>query len=179
MKVPSGIVVVLLAVSMSVAQAGTEKNSLQVKVKDVAGKPAAGVSLLLQGPNVKDAGKQMVSDSAGRAVFQNVVPGTYKISAFEDRTPSAAATMTQVGSNGSTTVTLGLVKMVKSSNQAKKKKRYVYVAAETGSHIGGGRWIEVDDDSAGASANPLEKQSAQTLNQPHSFDMRAWQGPSQ
>ena len=177
MKVPSGIVVVLLAVSMSVAQAGTEKNSLQVKVKDVAGKPAAGVLLLLQGPDVKDAGKKMTSDSAGHAVFQNVVPGTYKISAYESRTPSAAATLTQVGSNGATTVTLALAKMVKASNQAKKKKHYVYVAAETGSHIGGGKWVEVDDETVGTTANPLEKQSAQTLNQPHSGDLRAYQPP--
>jgi hypothetical protein len=178
MKIPLFAVLLLALLTPLGRAADTEKNSLQVTVKDAAGKPAASVQLLMQNLDARDAGKQAVSDSAGRAVFRNVAPGTYKISAFEKRTPSAAATMARVGSNSPTTVTLALAKMMKASNQAKKHKRYVYVAGETGSHIGGGRWVEVDDDSSGTGASAVDKRGAQMLNQPQSFGLRAFQGPS-
>jgi len=84
----------------------------------------------------------------------------------------------QVGRQGQTTVTLGLAKMIASTNSGKKRKRYVYVAEETGTHIGGGRWVEVEDNVAGTGANPVDKRDAQTLNQPQSFQLRAFQGPS-
>jgi len=102
----------------------------------------------------------------------------YKISAFEKQPPSAAATMARVGSNGATTVTLALSKLVQASNSAKKHKRYVYVAGETGTHIGGGRWVEVDDDTGGTGSNTVDKRDPQMLNQPQSFGLRAFQGPS-
>src|SRR6266480_3338280 len=99
MKIPP-IAALLLALFTLLGQAAeTEKNSLQVTVKDTAGRPAAGVQLLMQSQELRDSGKQMVSDSAGQAVFRNLAPGTYKISAFEKRTPAATATLAQVGPN--------------------------------------------------------------------------------
>src|SRR5437016_6041373 len=134
MKAPSGFLVLSLALLNSLAVAAeTEQNSLQIKINDLAGKPAAGVQLFVQ--NARSAAKEGITDAAGRATFRNIAPGTYKISAFEKRIPSAAATLVQVGRQGQTTVTLGLAKMIVSTNPGKKRKRYVYVAEETGTHI--------------------------------------------
>jgi len=179
MKIPSGFLALSLTLLHSLAvAAGTEQNSLQIRVTNIAGKPAAGVQLWLQSNNPKTAAKQASSDATGQATFRNLAPGTYKISAFEKEVPSAAATLVDVSRQGQTTVTLGLAKMVVSSKSTNKRKHYVYVAEETGTHIGGGRWVEVEDNVAGAGANPVDKRDAATLNQPQSFQLRAYQGPS-
>jgi hypothetical protein len=124
MKTPSGFLALSLALLNSLAVAAeTEQDPLQIKINDLAGKPVAGVQLFVQNGDARIGAKQGITDAAERATFGNIAPGTYKISAFEKRTPSAAATVVQVGRQGQTTVTLGLAKMITSSNPGKKHKR--------------------------------------------------------
>ena len=169
---------VLVAAIASVAcAASTDIGSIQIKVKDVHGKAAAGTKVWLERIDVKEAAKQVVTDANGESILRNVSAGTYKVSAYDARTPAAAATVVRAPANGQQVVKLALEKMVRGADAAKKKKRYVYVAGETGTHIGGGRWVEVEDDASGTGANPVDKKSGQMLTQPQSFQIRPMQRP--
>ena len=179
MQALARVAVLIVALLPASGWAGkTEQRSVQVTVNDITGKPAAGVQLWAENVQIKGHSNQATTGSDGRAVFQNLAPGTYKISAFENRTPAAAATLVRVERDRTANITLGLAKMTKSSNPGKKNKRYVYVAGETGTHIGGGRWVEAEDDSKGTGASAVDKSDPSMLTQPHSFDLRAFQGPS-
>src|ERR1700760_3499691 len=125
MKIPASVLLLLLAMPPALVwPADNDPRSLQITVNDIAGKPAAGVPLWAESVNTKAKAQQAVSNSEGRAAFRNLAPGIYKISAYDNRTPSAAAALARVNSNQSATVTLGLAKMVKSSNPGKKQKHY-------------------------------------------------------
>lgn len=171
---------VLIAAFVSLAcAAGGEGNSIRVKVSDIKGKPAAGAELWLERIDAKGKKWKSLSDSSGQFTFHNVAPGSYKISAYDYKTPAAAATTVRSTANGSAAVTLSLGKMSGSvSKTGKTKKRYVWVAAETGSHIGGGKWVPVDEDVNGTGANAVEKRSGAMLTQPQTDGLRAWQGLS-
>ena len=168
----------LLAAIASVAcAADSDTGSIQIKVKDIHGKAAAGTKLWLERMDVKEAAKQVVTDGNGESTFRNLAPGTYKVSAYDTRTPAAAATVVKAPASGQQVVKLSLEKMVRGADIHKKKKRYVYVAGETGTHIGGGRWVEVENDASGTGANPVDKKSGQMLTQPQSFQIRPYQPP--
>jgi hypothetical protein len=172
------LILVIVACAGGAYAAGNDSTSIQVMLKDTRGKPAAGAKLWLERIDLKTSALNTVSDSQGQAMFQNVAPGTYKISAYEPKTPAAAATVVRSTADRPTAVNLSLGKMARSVNTPKKRKRYVWVAGETGTHIGGGQWVAVEDDVVGAGANAVEKSSGQVLNQPHSSQLRAYQGPS-
>jgi len=164
---------------MSVARAaGDDGNSIRVKVSDTKGKPAAGVELWLERVDAKAAAKKELSDSSGQFTFRNVASGNYKVSAYDHKTPAAAATMVRPAANHVTAVTLSLGKMTRAaSEKSKNKQRYVWVAAETGSHIGGGKWVPVDEDVNGTGANAIEKRSGAMLNPMQSGAPRAYTPP--
>ncbi|HJT81325.1 MAG TPA: carboxypeptidase-like regulatory domain-containing protein [Chthoniobacterales bacterium] len=168
---------VLLAALVSVACAAD--NSVQIKVKDTRGKPAAGAELWLEKAGVKGA-KKTVTDASGQFTFKNLGPGQYKISAYDYNTPAAAATTFEPSAKGVTSVALSLDRISHGAMTAKTKKRYVWVSGgETGSHIGGGKWVPVDENSNGTGASSMDKRSGQTLSSMQGAqDLRAWQGPS-
>lgn len=156
--------------------AGNDSGSIQVNVKDVHGKPAVGAKVWIERMDATIPAKETATNAAGESLFGKVAPGTYKVNAYDPRTPAATATVIKLGAE-SKTVSLALEKMVRGVQTEKKSKHYVYVAGETGSHIGGGHWVAVEDDANGTGANAVDKRGAQMLNQPQSFQMRPWQGP--
>src|SRR4051812_27691968 len=92
--------------------AGNEQNSIDVVLKDTHGKPAAGVKLWLERSHGKAPARETVTNSTGQATFTNIAAGTYKVSAYDARTPAAAATMVDSRADRSTSVSLSLGKMV-------------------------------------------------------------------
>lgn len=171
---------VFLAALVSTAlAAGNESNSVRVKVNDIRGKPAAGAELWLEKAGVKGA-KKLTIDATGQFTFKNLAPGTYKVSAFDYHTPAGGATTFEPSSNGLTSVTISLDRMSRTAMTAKTRKRYVWVGGgETGSHIGGGKWVPVDENSNGTGASAMDKRSGQMLNSMQSTqDVRAFTGLS-
>lgn len=156
-----------------------EDHALQALVTSPSGKPFTGVEVRLERMDAKAAVQTSKTDSKGQADFKNVAAGKYKLTALNNGTP-AAAIVVDAGLNQTTTATLSL----KANAQAptavplKKRKHYVWVAGETGTHIGGGRWVAVEDNTSGTGANPVDKRNPQMVNQPQSFQMRPFQGPS-
>ena len=173
-----GIIASVALISLACAVAG-QPGSIQVKIKDTHGKPAAGTKVWLERVDSKTAAQEMVTGASGESIFRNVIPGTYKVSAYDSRIPAAAATMVKASAGGVSSVTLSLDKMARGAQASKQRKHYVWVAGETGTHIGGGRWVEVEDDASGTGANAVDKRGAQMLNQPQSFQLRPFQPPGQ
>ena len=172
-----GIALSLLVAGFSVHAANRETGTLEVTVKDIHGKPHADVQLSLQRYNDKSEPKNAVTDSKGHAVFTQLVKGTYKISAVDRRIPSAAAAAVKASPGHTTSVTLSLDKMVGTDRPTKKQKHYVYVSGETGTHIGGGRWVEVDDNAVGTGASSVDKVSGRAMTGPDS-NLRPYLNPA-
>ncbi len=172
-----GIALSFLVAGFTVHAADRETATLQVTVKDAHGQPAAYVQLWLERYNSKSDQKNAVTDSTGHAVFTQLVKGTYKISAVDRRIPAAAAAAVKTSAGQTTSVTLSLDKMVGTARPTKKKKHYVYVAEETGTHIGGGRWVEVDDNAVGTGASSVDKLSGRAVTGPGS-NLRPFVNPA-
>jgi hypothetical protein len=149
------------------------ERALQALIADHSGKPLSKTEVRLERLDAKAPVQTGISNSKGLVDFKNITPGKYRLTALRSHVPIAAI-LVDAGLNKTTTATLSV-----NSNSTtaaapvlKKRKHYVYVAAETGTHIGGGRWVAVEDDVEGSGANPIEKRDARLLNQPQSFQLR-------
>ena len=157
---------VILAACVSLAcAADKDSNAVRVKVNDVRGKPAAGAELWLEKEGAKGA-KKTLADATGQFTFKNLAPGAYKISAYDYQTPAAGATTFQASAStkGAAAVTISLGKISREAMTAKTKKRYVWVpGGETGSHIGGGKWVPVEENLRGTGSSAVDKSPARSL----------------
>jgi hypothetical protein len=140
-----------------------DERSVQVTLNDKRNQPVAGADVQLE--RLDGKGKPQVSkaDPSGRVVFKNVPAGSYKVSAFTKN--SAAATAVDV-SKDSRSITLSMAPITRQAGG--KKKHYVYIAGETGTHIGGGRWVAVEDDASGTGTSAVDKRDGRMLTDPSS-----------
>lgn len=149
---------VLLGASIVAAQTSfAGQSSVQVTLNDQRNHPVAGADVQLERLDGKGKAQQGRSDSTGRVVFTNVPAASYKVSAFTK--DSAAATAIDVFN--SRTLTLSMAPITRQAGG--KKKRYVYIAGETGTHIGGGRWVAMEDDASGTGSSAVDKRDGRML----------------
>ena len=148
-----------LLVAIGVAQtAFADERSVQVTLNDQRNHPVTGADVQIERLDGKGKPQQARSDSSGRVLFTNVGPASYKVSAFTKN--SAAATAIDVFKD-SRTITLSMSPITRQA--AGKKKHYVYIAGETGTHIGGGRWVAVEDDASGTGSSAVDKRDGRML----------------
>jgi hypothetical protein len=141
----------LLLVTFTVCAAGS--SALEGLVKDPTGRPIKGADVRIEAKNFSkivktDANGHYVCDGLGVATYKAtlVVNGQVKASIANAKTQAGKATQLNFNLTGQTA-------------SAKKKTHMVWLAPDIGSHIGGGRWVEVDEsgnivnnaDNAGAS----------------------------
>jgi hypothetical protein len=127
----------LLLVPFSVC-AGT--SILEGVVKDPAGQPIKGADIRLEAKNFSkivktDANGHYVCDGLGVATYKVtlVINGQVKASILNAKTQVGKAAQLNFNLTGQTV-------------SAKKHTHMVYVHPDVDSRIGGGRWIEVDDN---------------------------------
>jgi hypothetical protein len=104
-------------------------------IKDRTGRPIGGADVYIQ---AKDFSKIVKTDANGHYKCDVVAVGNYKV---------------RLRVNGS-------IQELMRSAPANQHKHMVWVPPETGTHIGGGSWIEVDDKSYAATqvtANNIKK----------------------
>jgi hypothetical protein len=126
----------LLWVSSGLAWAG---GTLQGTVKDSAGHPIKGAEVRIEGKNFAKAVK---SDAKGHYFSDGLAIGTnYKVTVVVNGSVKASTPSVRANAAKPTDLNFDL-RQVKGSS----KKHMVYIKQETGTHIGSGRWIEVDEN---------------------------------
>jgi len=133
-----GIGLIGLFVLAFSAWAGTP--ALEGIVKDPTGRPIKGADVRIEAKNFS---KIVKTDASGRYVSDGLAVGTYKVTLVVNGSVKASIMNAKTQLGKPTQLNFDLTaKMV----PVKKHTHMVYVPADTGTLIGGGRWVEVDDN---------------------------------
>jgi hypothetical protein len=126
----------LLFVTLS-ASAGT--TVLEGVVKDASGRPIKGADVRIEAKNFAEIVK---TDASGHYVADGLAVDAYKVTLIINRQVKASILDAKTQLDKPTQLNFGLTGKVAS---AKKHTHTVYVVPDIDTHIGGGRWVEVDD----------------------------------
>jgi hypothetical protein len=139
------------------AWAGT--SALEGIVKDPSGRPIKGADVRIEATNGTNFSKIVKSDSNGHYISDSLPVGTYKVTVVVNGSVKASIVdaKTKIGSRTQLNFNL-------TSKTASAKTHRVWVPADTGTHIGNGVWVEVDENgipvnNAGG-VNNVEKNGA-------------------
>ena len=127
-----------LLVTFSVWAAGT--SALEGLVKDPAGRPIKGADVRIEAKNFS---KTVKTDANGRYVCDGLGVATYKVSLVINGQVRASIANAKTLAGKPAQLNFNLTGQMAS---AKKHTHMVWLAPDIGSHIGGGRWIEVDEN---------------------------------
>ena len=147
MKTIAGLLVLLLT-SAAFADSGTV---LEGVVKDPKGNPVGGADVRIE---AKGRAVHVKTDAKGHYVATGLAADTYKVSLQVNGSVKAQIMNATTRKDKATTLNFDL------KNGPASKRHMVYVPQETGTHIGGGRWVTVDDNG-----NVIDDNSnVQTMN---------------
>lgn len=142
----------LLLVTFS-ASAGT---SVEGVVKDPAGHPIKGADVRIE---AKKFSKIVKTDASGHYIFDGLAVGTYKVTlVLNGQVKGSLDAKTQAGK--ATRLNLNLTS---ETAPAKKRTHMVYVRPDVDTHIGGGRWVEVDENGNVVGGNAGAGSNVQTI----------------
>jgi hypothetical protein len=143
------------------AAAGT--SALEGVVKDAIGHPIKGADVRIEAKNVS---KIVKTDAAGHYSAGGLAIGTYKVTLVVNGTVKASILNATTHSGKPTQLNFDLTAKMA---PVKKHTHMVYVHPDTGTLIGGGRWVEVDDNGnpvnpVNNGINTVEKSSGRSLS---------------
>jgi len=137
------------------ASAGT---SLEGIVKDPAGRPIKGADVRIEARNFS---KIVKTDATGRYTSDGLPVGIYKVSVVVNGTVKASILNASAQSGKHTQLNFELTPKTKFV-----KTHKVWIAADTGTHIGGGQWVDVDDNGNPVNNNGVSSVEKFKLIQP-------------
>jgi nitric oxide reductase large subunit len=120
----------------SVAFAGP---ALQGTVRDPSGKPIRGADVRIEAKNGKVVTTK--TDGKGQYVANDLAAETYKVTLLVNGAIKASILNTTTKAGGPTTLNFDL-----KQEKGPSKRHMVYIPQETGSHIGNGKWVVVDEN---------------------------------
>ncbi|HST30998.1 MAG TPA: carboxypeptidase-like regulatory domain-containing protein [Chthoniobacterales bacterium] len=129
-------------------------SALEGMVKDGNGRPIAGADVRIEARNGHGSSGFVKSDARGHYTYDGLAPGvTYRVTLLINGAVKASINNV-LAKSGSTELNFALKTTSASGDRmvTKNGKHYVYIPAETGSHLGG-RWVEVDENGQADSAN--------------------------
>jgi hypothetical protein len=154
---------VLISIGLLRAAAGS---AIEGVIKDANGRPIAGADVRVEARTGSTWHKLVKSDARGRYICDGVFPGTtYRVTLLINGAVKASIN-NALAKSGPIQLNFDLKTGSVSGNKTvtKNGKHYVYIPAETGSHLGG-RWVEVDEngqaDSVGV--NNVERAGSEAL----------------
>jgi hypothetical protein len=109
-------------------------------VKDPTGRPIKGADVRIEAKNFSKIAK---TDARGHYVSDGLAVGTYKVTLVINGQAMASIRDAKTQLGKATQLNFDLTGKTAS---AKKHTHMVYVQPDTGTHIGGGQWVEVDDN---------------------------------
>src|SRR6266487_5407330 len=117
--------------------AGT--SGLEGVVKDPNGRPIKGADVRIE---AKNSSKVVKTDANGHYVCGGLVVGTHKVTLVVNGQVKASILDAKTQLNKATQLNFGLTGKTAS---AKKHTHMVWIPPDINTHIGAGRWVEVDD----------------------------------
>jgi len=144
-----------LLVTFTVCAAGT--SALEGVVKDPTGRPVKGADVRIEAKNVS---KVVKTDANGHYVCNGLGVATYKATLVINGQVKASIANARTQSGKATQLNFNLTGQMAS---AKKKTHMVYVRPDLDTHIGGGRWVEVDENGVPVEGNAGAGSNVQTV----------------
>jgi hypothetical protein len=135
-------------------------------VKDPTGHPIKGADVRIEGRKGSNFSRIVKTDATGHYTSEGLVVGVYKVTLVVNGAVKASILNAQTQSGKPTQLNFELT-----SKTSPVKKHMVWVPGETGTHIGNGQWVEVDDNGNvvnNVGANAVDKSSGDALRAPQS-----------
>jgi hypothetical protein len=123
-------------------------------LKGSDGKAVAGAEVRAQRLDGKGSVAVAITNAKGEYNLRGLTLGAYKVTAVINKVPKSAASI-NTRPNGWVRVDFDMRAVA--GNQPPRRKRYVWVAGETGTHIGSGHWEAVEDTNTGSGASAVER----------------------
>jgi hypothetical protein len=154
----------------------TAATSIEGSVKDPVGRPIKGADVRIE---AKKFSEVVRTDTKGHYVADRLAVGTYRVTLVIDGQVRASIlnATTQLGKT--TQLNFDLTGKLASAN---KHTHMVYVPADTGTHISGGRWVEVDDKgnivggSGAGGFSSVDKMRGSAMANPNTIRNKALSG---
>ena len=156
---PLGVGFIGLFVLTFSAWAGT--SALEGVVKDPGGRPIKGADVRIEAKNGTNFSKIVKTDSNGHYISDALAVGTYKVTLLVNGSVKASIVNAKTKAGNSTQLNFDLT-----SKTASAKTHRVWVPPDTGTHIGNGTWVEVDENGVpvnNVGANTVERYNGNAL----------------
>lgn len=161
--------------SITLSSLAFAQSTLQGDVKGVDGRVAKDAEVRVERQDKKAGPVIVKTNAAGRFVVNNLPAGNYTVMAKVAGGVTSPVQVVKLTATHPMMVSFDLRGPVtrNAAGAAKKKKKYVWVPEETGSHLGG-RYVEVPDDASadtsadsGANTTKLNEQGLRRLQSPN------------
>ena len=130
--------------------------ALEGVVKDASGQPIKGADVRIEATNGTNFSKIVKSDSNGHYISDLLPVGTYKVTVVVNGSVKASIVNAKTKLGSRTQLNFNLT-----ARTAPTKTHRVWVPPDTGTHIGNGTWVEVDENgipvNTTAGVNNVEK----------------------
>jgi hypothetical protein len=110
-------------------------------VRDPAGHPVKGADVRIEATNGSSFSRIVKTDAIGHYTSDGLAVGIYKVTVVVNGVVKASVLNASTQSGKHTQLNFELTPKTKFV-----KTHKVWIAADTGTHIGGGQWIDVDDN---------------------------------
>ena len=162
MSTRSTIIAALFLGLAAIGNAHAEGQAIRGTVKGADGKLLAGAEVRAQRLDGKGSALVTTTNAKGEYTFRGLDLAGYKVTAVLNKVPKSVVSI-----NTRKTSWVAVDFDLRSNpGKAARKKRLVWVAGETGTHIGGGHWEEVDEPTTGKGASAMERIDGRSLNTP-------------
>src|SRR5207248_6837418 len=141
------------------ASAGT--SAFDGVVKDPAGHPVNGTDVRIEATNGSNFSRIVKTDATGRYTSDGLPVGIYKVSVVVNGTVKASILNASTQSGKQTQLNFELTPKTGTG-----KTHRVWIAADTGTRIGGGQWVDVDDNGNPVNNNGVSSVEKYRVIQP-------------
>jgi hypothetical protein len=145
------LVTLLISAVAAWASPSSGPARIQGAVRDSKGAAIAGAEVHIKSKDGSGLEKIVRTDAGGNYGVSNLPATDYEVVLFVGGQIKANVNNTKALFDKPTQLDFKLTGQYTANNTAKKHTHVVYMPSETGSNLGG-RWVEVDDNTAGAAA---------------------------
>jgi len=154
---PKSLILTLIGVLLATFNAWAGTSVLEGVVKDPSGRPVKGADVRIEAKNFS---KIVKTDANGHFVCAGLGVATYKATLVINGQVKASIANAKTQAGKPAQLNFNLTGQTAS---AKKHTHMVFVRPDLDTHIGGGRWIEVDDNGNIVGGNTGAGSNVQTI----------------